>query len=145
MVRPLLLTTSALAAGPSAAAAPRVIFTVIVDDLGWNNVGWHINQTDPHGRLSGVGPESATPHLNALAYEGIRLNRHYTHFTCTPSRSTYMTGRLPMHVQQTLANPDVQTAGIPRNMTALPAKLSEAGWKTHVVGKWDLGVFYMSA
>ena len=122
----------------SRAAGPKVIFTVIVDDLGWNNVGWHMNASDPYA-IGGVSPESATPNLNSLAYEGIRLNRHYTHFTCTPSRSSYMTGRLPMHVQQTLANPDIQTAGIPRNMTALPMKLKDAGWSTHIAGKWDLG------
>jgi hypothetical protein len=112
-----------LAAVAYAASAPAVILTVIVDDLGWNNVGWHQNQT---------GPANATPRLTSLAKAGIILDRHYVHFTCTPSRSSYLSGRLPVHVQQTLANPDIQNSGIPRNMTALPAKLKEAGYATHV-------------
>jgi hypothetical protein len=112
-----------LAALACAANAPAVILTVIVDDLGWNNVGWHQNQT---------GPANATPRLTSLAKAGIILDRHYVHFTCTPSRSSYLSGRLPVHVQQTLANPDIQNSGIPRNMTALPAKLKEAGYATHV-------------
>jgi arylsulfatase B len=101
--------------GGAAAAGPRVVFTVVIDDLGFNNLAWHGNA------------EASTPHLAALAAEGITLNRHYTHFTCTPSRSAFMTGRLPVHVQTTLANPDVQTAGIPRNMTTFPNKLRDAG------------------
>ena len=114
------------------AAPPAVIFTVLVDDLAWGNVGWH--QPMP-------GPENTTPHLVALAKEGVILDRHYGHFTCTPSRSSYLTGRLPVHVQLTLANPDVQTSGIPRNMTALPEKLKLATppYHTAVVGKWDVG------
>ena len=137
-----LAVSAALAASAAAAAVtvpPRVIVTIIVDDLGWNNVGWHMSKVDPTGALGGVGPESATPHLNGLAADGVVLNRHYSHFTCTPSRSSFMTGRLPMHVQQTLANPDKPTAGIPRNMTALPLKLREANFTSHIAGKWDLG------
>jgi arylsulfatase B len=113
----------------AAANAPKVILTVIVDDLGHRNVGWH--QDSPPA----PGDENATPHLTSLAREGVILDRHVVHFTCTPSRSSFLTGRLPVHVQQTLANPDVATAGIPRNMTALPAKLAEAGFSSHVVGK----------
>ena len=40
-------------------------------------------------------------------------------------------------------NPDDKVsgfAGIPRNMTGLPAKLSQAGYFTNQVGKWDAGM-----
>ena len=67
------------------------------------------------------------------------LERQANHYTCTPSRSSFATGRLPVHVQTTLANPDVQTAGVPRNMTALPQVLSLANYSSHIAGKWDLG------
>jgi arylsulfatase B len=80
-----------------------------------------------------------TPSLSALAAAGVILDRAYAHFTCTPSRSAYMTGRLPVHVQATLANPDVARSGIPVNMTALPAKLAAAGFTSHIAGKWDMG------
>lgn len=116
-----LLVAAAICACSAVAAPPKVILTVIVDDLGFNNVGWH--------QKSGA-IENTTPHLTALAKAGVELDRHYVHFTCTPSRSSYLTGRLPVHVQQTLNNPDIQTAGIPRNMTALPTKLKDGGYKT---------------
>jgi arylsulfatase A-like enzyme len=38
------------------------IFTVVVDDLGWNNVGWH-------------NKEMQTPNADALAKEGIILEK----------------------------------------------------------------------
>lgn len=114
----------------ASAAPPRVILNVIFDDLGWANVGWR----------SGNLPESATPRLAELAGEGIVFDRQYNHFTCTPSRSSFMSGRLPMHVQSTLANPDVPNAGLPVNMTTIVEKLALANYTTRVIaGKWDLG------
>lgn len=111
------------------AAPPTVIFNVIIDDLGNANVGWHTPNP----------PENLTPRLHALAQQGVILERQYNHFTCTPSRSAFTTGRLPVHVQLTLDNPDSITSGIPCNMTALPLKLRDAGFATSFIGKWDMG------
>ena len=54
--------------------------------------------------------------------EGLILGRHYVHYTCTPTRSSFQSGRLPVHVQLTLDDPDNPSAGIPRNMTCLGNK-----------------------
>ena len=40
----------------------KVEFTVVVDDLGWNNVGWH-------------NKEMQTPNADALAKDGIILDK----------------------------------------------------------------------
>jgi arylsulfatase I/J len=77
--------------------------------------------------------------MDALAAEGVVLNRHYVHMMCTPSRSSFMTGRLPVHVQLTLDNPEASTAGVPYNMTGLGLRMLEAGYRTSFVGKWDCG------
>lgn len=119
----ILSTTSS----SRAQAGPKVILAVIVDDLGWADVGFH---RDP------PSPEIQTPALDALVADGIELTRHYAHCTCTPSRSSFFSGRLPMHVQQTLSNPEDPTMGVPRNMTVIAAKMRQAGYKTHVVGKY---------
>lgn len=78
--------------------------------------------------------------MDALVAEGIRLDRHYVHRMCTPSRTSYLSGRLPVHVEVALPNPEDPNCGIPRNMTALPQKLkdSPAGYTTAVVGKCEL-------
>ena len=113
----------------SSAPIPTVIVNIIIDDLGNGNVGWHTPNP----------PENLTPRLHELAREGIILERQYNHFTCTPSRSAFTTGRLPVHVQLTLDNPDSIASGIPVNMTALPLKLTKAGFMTATVGKYDQG------
>lgn len=69
---------------------------------GWADVGFHRN--DSH-------PEIQTPNIDSLAAEGVELLRHYVHFTCTPSRSSFLSGRLPVHVQTTLANPEQVRSG----------------------------------
>lgn len=121
---PLLVAAlcGCLDAKPS--SPPLVVLNLIVDDLGFANVGWH----------SPNPPENLTPRLHALARQGVILERQYNHFTCTPSRSSFTSGRLPVHVQTTLANPDVITSGIPANMSALPIKLRAAGYETVFVG-----------
>ena len=43
-------------------------------------------------------------------------------------------GRWPVHVTESLRDPDVANAGIPYNMTAFPEHLRGAGYSTHVVG-----------
>ena len=121
-----LLVAPALAL---AAAPPTVIWNVIIDDLGHANVGWHTPNP----------PENLTPRLHALASAGVILERQYNHFTCTPSRSAFATGRLPVHVQTTLDNPNLLASGIPVNMTTLPLKLAQAGYFSALVGKYDMG------
>lgn len=109
---------------------PHVLF-VLVDDLGWANVGFNVPQPDP---------EVVTPNLDRLAWNGIRLKRHYVHKMCTPTRTSVQSGRLPVHVNTGLGDVCDDNTGIPYNMTGLAEKMKQAGYKTHFAGKWDAGM-----
>ena len=99
------------------ASIPNILF-VLVDDFGWNDIGYH--------RLH-PNVEVLTPVMDKLATEeGVILNRHYVHMTCTPSRSAFQTGRLPVHVVTKLVSPCDINGAIPRNMTGIASKLKEA-------------------
>ena len=82
--------------------------------------------------------------MDDLAANGVILDRHYVFRFCSPSRSSFQTGRNPIHVNTgndylTLVNkqdPVAGFAGIPRNMTVLAEKLAAAGYATAQAGKW---------
>lgn len=109
---------------------PHILF-VLVDDLGWGDVGFHQPWND----------EILTPTIDRLAgEEGMILNRHYVHSSCTGTRVSLQSGRLPVHVQTSLKLPEDPSSGMPRNMTGLAEHLRQAGYRTHYVGKWDVGM-----
>eukprot|EP00035_Acanthoeca_spectabilis_P026572 m.463235 g.463235 ORF g.463235 m.463235 type:complete len:540 (+) comp22965_c0_seq1:16-1635(+) len=117
-----------LVAAASAAAPSRPhIIIALADDFGWHNIGWR-------------NPEIASPTLNRLAKDGIILDRHYTFKYCSPTRSSLLSGRLPLHVNQNNeCNEIMSRSGIDLRMTLLPAKLKQAGYLTHMSGKGHLG------
>ena len=48
----------------------------------------------------GGGNKIKTPYLESLADSGTKLENYYIYRFCSPSRSTFMTGRHPSHVGQ---------------------------------------------
>ncbi len=119
----LLFPLFCLAVGISAMAAPRPnIVLVMADDQGWGDTSYNGH------------PELKTPHLDAMAAAGLRLDRFYTaHFNCSPTRASVMTGRHP-HRMGTFG------PGSPiRAQEVTVAKvLQGAGYATGHFGKWHL-------
>ena len=117
---------------------PHIVL-VLVDDLGWANVGYH--RDTPSSKVD-------TPNIDSLVEEGLELDQHYTFSVCGPSRCSLLSGRLPIHVSDknrniavhNSADPVSGYAGIPRYMTTLGTKMKEGGYATHVVGKWNVGM-----
>ena len=105
---------------------PNIVF-VLVDDWGFAEVGFR-------------NPKIKSPNFDKLAKTGLVLNRHYVYMFCSPSHAAFLTGRFPYHAHQWNIKSDVPL-GLNINMTMLPAKLKQAGYSTHMVGKWHEGFF----
>ena len=117
---------------------PHIVF-MLVDDWGWADVGYHRNTSKN---------DVPTPNIDSLVKEGLQLDQHYVYNWCSPSRSAFLSGRLPIHVNDEAKvsyatyNPKDPVSGfmgIPRKMTVISAKMKEAGYTTHQVGKWHVG------
>ena len=68
------------------------------------------------------------------------LDRAYTFPVCSPTRGSFMTGRLPFHANQVNRRNCDPSQGPPKEMTFISQKLANAGYKTAHVGKWHLGM-----
>ncbi|XP_046733770.1 arylsulfatase B-like [Diprion similis] len=106
------------------------IITIIADDLGWNDVSFHGHDQIP------------TPNIDALATNGVILNRYYVLPTCTPSRTAFLTGRYPLRTgMQGFPLTAGERWGIPVDTPLFPGHLRNLGYTTRLVGKWHVGYY----
>ena len=114
----LLLPLSASRAAPP---PPHIIF-VMADDMGWGQTGYRGH------------PILKTPHLDAMAANGLRFDRFYAGGpVCSPTRAAVLTGRSP------------DRTGVLQHGYALRLQektiaqaLKGAGYVTGHFGKWHL-------
>ena len=59
----------------------------------------------------------------------------YTYKFCSPSRSSLLSGRLPIHVNVYNDDPARPGAGVPVGMTMISEKLVSASYIAHFIGK----------
>ena len=123
---PLTLLAALGAASLLSAAKPNIIL-INVDDLGYSDI-------------SPFGGSLATPRLERMAREGMKLSSHYAAPVCSPSRAAMMTGCYPKRV---LPTPHVlfpgAAVGLHPDEQTIAEVLRASGYATACIGKWHLG------
>ncbi len=120
----LLLGLSPLTLLLGAANPPHIVL-VMTDDQGWGQMGYQGH------------PVLKTPHLDAMAANGLRFERFYAGApNCSPTRATVMTGRSNDRT-------GVIDHGYPLRLQEkpLPRAMRSAGYATGHFGKWHLNGF----
>lgn len=110
---------------------PNILW-LVVDDMGYGDPGCF-------GGGGAIG--AATPNIDRLARDGLKLTSCYSQQTCTPTRSAILTGRLPMRtglIRPILAG-DKLTQNPWADEVSLPKLLSDAGYYSLLTGKWHVG------
>lgn len=125
-----------MTATATAAARPNIVF-VLIDDMGWRDLGCYGSTF------------YETPRLDALAGEGALFTDAYAAAPiCSPTRASLLTGRYPARVgvTQYIGGHGVGRLDdvpyhqfLPTNQYSLARALRGNGYQTWHVGKWHLG------
>lgn len=114
--------------------SPNIVI-LLADDWGFTDVG-------------AFGGEMATPHLDALAGQGMRFANFHVAGSCSPTRAMLQTGVInhraglgnmpetipPAH----LGRPGYETH-LNNRVVTIAQLLRAAGYRTYLTGKWHLG------
>ncbi|MEM6280489.1 MAG: sulfatase-like hydrolase/transferase, partial [Verrucomicrobiota bacterium] len=112
----------------SAPASERPNFIVIfIDDMGYGDI-------EPFGSIA-----NATPNLNSMAAEGMKLTSFYAAPVCSASRAQLLTGSYAPRVSVPGVFFPRQGAGLHPDEITIADYLKEASYATACIGKWHLG------
>ncbi len=102
-------------------ARPNIVL-VMADDQGWAQTGYYDH------------PVLKTPHLDAMAAAGLRLDRFYAGApVCSPTRASVLTGRA-----NDRTGVESHGYGLRRQEITIASILQQAGYVTGHFGKWHL-------
>lgn len=142
VVTAFVLSWLAITAEVSSAEQPKTnVILILIDDLGWKDVGCY--GSDYY----------RTPHIDRLASEGMRFTDGYAACNvCSPSRAAIVSGKNPARLLLTQWLPSGRwsatknrlregryLANLPLEEVTIAEAMREADYRTAFMGKWHLG------
>ena len=110
----------------NAAEKPNFI-VILTDDLGYGDFGCY------------GAKDIATPQIDRMAREGVKLTSFYAAPVCSPTRAALMTGCVAQRVGIGGVLFPRNTVGLNLEEKTLPELLKAQGYATALIGKWHLG------
>lgn len=110
------------------AEKPNIIY-ILSDDMGYSDIGCY-------------GSEIETPHLDALASNGLRFTQFYNTGRCCPTRASLLTGLYPHqagigHMMNDRGF-DGYRGDLNRSSVTIAEVLRPAGYRSYLSGKWHV-------
>jgi len=126
-----ILTCAFLSFLPAAHAQgkPNIVL-VFMDNFGWGEPGFN---------GGGIIRGAATPRIDKLAEEGLRLTNFNVETQCTPSRAAIISGRYAIRSGNGTVPLGGGVYGLVQWEITMAEMLSDAGYATGMFGKWHLG------
>ena len=130
MLKKILVTALVLLHIQAFAQEKPNVVLIFMDNFGWGEPGCY---------GGGILRGAATPRIDKLADEGMRLLNFNVEAQCTPSRAAILTGRYAIRTGNASIPIETPVYGLTQWEYTMAEMLSDAGYATGMFGKWHLG------